>query len=207
MNENRKLERIGMNENRKSERMGMDTGKKLSGITIALHWLVAAGILCLSMVGIYMVENDSWNLYHWHKSIGLLLFVPIAARVLWRLKNGLPPPVRPFSHFEHLASKIAHCLLLAGTLAMPLSGMLYSSASGHGFGIFGLELVTANPHPAKAGEVIPYSLFWSDVGQSAHGVIGYLLLALIAMHLAGAVKHHVLDKDATLKRMLGFTPD
>ncbi|MBB3117575.1 cytochrome b [Pseudoduganella violacea] len=181
----------------------MDTEKKLSGLTIALHWLVALSILTLCGVGIYMVQSEAWPLYHIHKSIGLLIFALIIARVAWRLLNGLPKPVREFSRFEHLAAKTVHWLLLLGTLAMPLTGMLFSGASGHGFGIFSWEIFPANYAPDKPGQAIPLSAAWSDLGQALHGYLGYLLLALIVLHVAGALKHHILDKDHTLSRMLG----
>lgn len=181
----------------------MDTSKKLSPYTIALHWLVAISSIGLIGLGLYMVNKEAWHLYHWHKSIGLLVFGVIIVRVIWRLKNGLPQPVRPFSRLEHLGAMAAHWLLLLCTLAMPLFGMLYSGASGHGFGIFSLALFPENPDPAKPGQVIPFSSALADFGQRMHGWLGYLMLALIILHIAAALKHHWLDKDATLRRMLG----
>jgi cytochrome b561 len=183
----------------------MDSPSRLSGLTIALHWTVAAGVLGLIALGLYMVQREAWPLYHLHKSIGLLVFCAIIVRVLWRLKNGLPKPVRVFSRMEHRAAVFAHALLLLATLAMPLTGMLYSAASGHGFGIFGATLVSENHDPASSA-VVPRDAQLSDGGQTAHGVIGYLLLALIALHVGGAMKHHFLDRDRTLLRMLGVSP-
>ncbi len=180
----------------------MDTEKKLSRLTIGLHWLVALCILSLSGFGIYMVQTESWPLYHIHKSIGLLVFVAIIARVVWRLRNGLPRPVRALSRLEHAAAKGAHYLLLACTVAMPVTGMIYSGSSGNGFGIFGVEIFPAN-YPPAGGMAVPFSADWSGIGQAMHGYIGYFLLGLIALHVAAALKHHILDKDATLTRMLG----
>lgn len=182
----------------------MDSGKKLSGVTIGLHWLVAICILSLIAIGIYMVKTESWHLYHLHKSIGSLVFAAIIVRVVWRLKNGLPEPVRQFSKFEHLASNTVHYLLLICTVAMPVTGMIYSGASGHGFGIFNLAIFPSNYSMDNPGQAIPFNAQLSDLAQSMHGTIGYFLIVLIAIHLAGALKHHILDKDQTLKRMLGF---
>jgi cytochrome b561 len=84
---------------------------------------------------------------------------------------------------------------------MPLAGMIYSGASGNGFGIFGLELVPHNY--AEDGQVIAYSEAWRDAGQTAHRYLGYALMTLIVLHIAGALKHHFIDRDQTLKRMLG----
>lgn len=178
----------------------MDTIKKLSRTTIALHWLIAIAILGLCALGIYMVRTESWGLFHWHKSIGLLLFAFILARVAWRLKQGLPPPVREAAKWEYLASKVAHWLLLAATVALPITGMIYSGLGGHGFGIFGLEFVSSR---YEAGEAVPINAGLSELGQAMHSWISYGLLALVALHIGAALKHHFTDKDDTLRRMLG----
>ena len=182
----------------------MDTRQKFSRTTIVLHWLVAFTILGLIALGIYMVETESWPLYHLHKSIGLLAFAAILARLAWRWRNGLPQPVRPVSPIEHAAATGAHVVLLILTVVLPLTGMLYSGASGNGFGIFGWEIF---PSRYSAGQAVPFSAHWSDIGQALHGWLGYLLLALIVLHVAAALKHHVVDRDATLKRILGRGPD
>lgn len=182
----------------------MDTSQKFSRTTIVLHWLVAATIIGLIALGIYMVETESWQLYHIHKSIGLLAFAAILARLAWRWRNGLPRPVRPMSRIEHVTATVAHVVLLVLTVVLPLSGMLYSGASGNGFGIFGWELF---PSRYSAGQAVPFSARWSDLGQAMHGYLGYLLLALIVLHAAAAFKHHLIDQDATLKRMLGRPPE
>lgn len=178
----------------------MDTAKKLTRTTITLHWVIALTILGLCAVGIYMVRTESWGLFHWHKSIGLILFTLILARLAWRLKQGLPPPVRASSRWEQLASHAAHWLLLAATVALPLSGMMYSGLGGHGFGIFGLELMESR---YVAGKAVPVNAGLSELGQTLHSGIGYALLGLVALHIAAALKHHLIDKDGTLTRMLG----
>lgn len=178
----------------------MDTAKKLSRTTIALHWLIALGILGLCTLGIYMVRTESWGLFHWHKSIGLILFVLILARVAWRMKQGLPPPVRESARWERRASIAAHWLLLSATVALPITGMVYSGLGGHGFGIFGLEFVASH---YEAGKAVPVNAVMSELGQALHSWIGYGLLALLALHVGAALKHHFIDKDSTLRRMLG----
>lgn len=178
----------------------MDTAKKLTLTTITLHWLIALTILGLCALGIYMVRTESWGLFYWHKSIGLMLFAFILARLVWRLKQGLPPPVRENARWEHLASQGAHWLLLAATVALPVTGMMYSGLGGHGFGIFGLEFMASH---YVAGQPVPVNAGLSDLGQALHSWIGYGLLGLVALHVAAALKHHLIDKDGTLRRMLG----
>ncbi len=177
--------------------------RALSRLTVALHWLVAVAMLGLCGLGLYMVRREAWPLYDVHKSIGLVVFVLVLARLAWTLRNGLPTPVRAFSRHEHLAATTVHGLLLACTVALPITGMLFSAASGHGFGLFGLELFPEHPSAKGHGDVVPLNAPVSDWGQVAHHVIGYALLALVALHVAGALKHHLVDKDRTLARMLG----
>ena len=178
----------------------MDTAKKLTRTTITLHWLVALTILGLCALGIYMVRTEAWGLFHWHKSIGLILFAFILARLAWRLKQGLPPPVRDAARWERLASHGAHWLLLAATVALPITGMMYSGLGGHGFGIFALEFMESH---YVAGKAVPVNAGLAELGQALHSWIGYALLALVALHVAAALKHHFIDRDGTLRRMLG----
>lgn len=181
----------------------MDTVNRLSPITIILHWVVAISIIGLICLGLYMTKYEQWGLYHTHKSLGLILFGVILVRVLWRVKNGWPVPVSEYSKLEVVLAKSIHWVIIISTVLMPMWGMLHSAASGHGFGIFGLEIFHGNHSLENPSEVIPLSEFWRDFGQQAHKFNGYVLIAGILIHIVGAFKHHFLDKDATLLRMLG----
>lgn len=181
----------------------MDTKENLGLATRSLHWVIAIGFITLTAVGIYMANTETWALYPLHKSVGIILFLVILLRVGWRAKQGWPTPVGEYQKIEQVLAKITHWTLLLGTLAMPISGMFYSGFSGHGFGIFGWTLVKSNYDPENPGQVIPYSESLSTISEQAHEVIGYTLVIAIALHIAGACKHHFLDKDQTLLRMLG----
>lgn len=171
---------------------------------IALHWAVGLTILFMLTFGLYMVSTESWHLYPIHKSTGVLLFFFAFARAIRRLRAGWPAAVSRYHRIEQSMSKVTHWFLLLGSLAVPITGMLYSGASGHGFGIFGLvSLVPMNHSEVDPQVVVPYSEYWALVGQQAHQVLAYLLGGAIALHVAGALKHHFMDRDSTLLRMLG----
>ncbi len=170
--------------------------------TIALHWLVALPFIGMLATGLYMKNTETWWLYSIHKSIGVILFTVILVRVIWRIKRGWPKPVRAYEKIEQILSKATHWLLILGTLAMPLSGMLLSAASGHGFGVFGLALMPSNPSPTTLGEVVPFSEGLYAFSAGIHEWAGYLLVATVLLHVAGALKHHFFDRDKTLLRML-----
>jgi cytochrome b561 len=177
--------------------------EKIDGTSIALHWIVAAAMIGLLAMGFYMVTNEAWGLFELHKSMGVGTFLVIILRVIWTTRNGLPEQRQDLPPSQRLLASTVHWVLLIGTLAMPISGMLFSACSGHHVGIFGLELYPANVAPGNPDEAISRSPFWEAAMQNTHQCIGYLLVLTILLHVAGALKHHFVDKDATLRRMLG----
>jgi cytochrome b561 len=171
---------------------------------ITLHWVVGITILFLLATGLYMAATDAWSLYPIHKSIGVLLFFVAVTRAIRRLRAGWPAPVSQYHRIEQSLSKLTHWVLLIGSLAVPLTGMMYSGVSGHGFGLFGLvTLVPMNHSELDPSIVVPYSKYWELVTQQTHQIIAYVLVGAIALHAAGALKHHFIDRDSTLLRMLG----
>ncbi|MBD1584616.1 cytochrome b [Pseudoalteromonas sp. S16_S37] len=172
----------------------------LSTTTRLLHWLVGLTMLSLIMVGFYMVNLEAWALYPIHKALGVLALLLILPRAIYRVKRGLPKPVAEMSVTMQKLSHGAHWLLLLGTLLMPISGMLYSGFGGYGIDIFGLILVHEN---IVNDEVVAINELIFVIAKNAHSLIGYALSALIVAHIGAAIKHHAIDKDETLRRMLG----
>jgi cytochrome b561 len=181
----------------------MDSKTYLSPTTRALHWIVAIGFIGLTALGIYMANKEAWAFYDWHKSLGIVLFGIIIIRAAWRLRQGWPTPLNTQDRLTQSMARFVHWFLLLGTLAMPVTGMLYSAGSGHGFSLFGWVIVPENPDSANPGNVIPYSEPLGRFGETAHEILGYTLVVAILMHIMGALKHHLVDKDRTLLRMLG----
>lgn len=180
-----------------------DTHTRFSWITVSLHWIVALTIIGLLAIGVFMVETEAYYLFNWHESFGFLIFFIVLCRVVWRFKNGLPTPVGQYSNIEQCLAKVAHWVLIVGTVLMPISGFLMSALGGRGLAVFGLEIVALNADPLNPNEVIAYNETIANLGHSVHHWLGYILIATVALHIFGALKHHVIDKDGTLKRMLG----
>ncbi|MCV2352950.1 cytochrome b [Paucibacter sp. B2R-40] len=181
----------------------MDTAAKLSPASVALHWLVGLGMIALTAVGLYMSNAEVWVLYPIHKSVGVLMFVLILARVVWRVKNGWPAQLAGGSPLEHRMAKLVHWLLITATLLMPISGMMNSGAGGHGIAVFGLQIVPSQHSADKPNEALPYNESVAEFGEAMHEWIGYLLILALLLHVAGALKHHLVYKDGVLRRMLG----
>ncbi len=183
--------------------MQPDRPDQLSITTIALHWLVGISMLGLLTIGVYMVETETYSLYSWHKSFGILIISIVIVRVMWRIKNGWPVPTNQNNVIEQNLAKAVHWILIIGTVLMPVSGALMSALGGNGIDLFGFELVARNPDPANPGKVLAHN---SDIAAFCHAMhhwVGYVIIGAVVLHIAGAIKHHCIDKDATLKRMLG----
>lgn len=180
-----------------------DTKQKLSPVTIGLHWFVGLTFIVVLLVGFYMETMEAYALYPIHKSFGALLFFVIMVRVVWRVMNGWPVPLKDDNKLELFVAKLVHWVLIIGTVLMPLSGMAMSGAGGRGVFIFGLELIAANPDAANPGKVIPLNEALAGLGHTAHGIIAWVMVAAILAHIAGAIKHHHIFKNDTLLRMKG----
>lgn len=183
--------------------MKQDGQQQLSRTTVTLHWIVGITVLGLLAIGVYMEENEVYALYPWHKSIGFLIFFVVLARVLWRIKNGWPTPVTQYKKIEHCLAKMVHWILIIGTVLMPISGALMSTLGGHGLFVFGLEVIATNPDPDNAAKMIAHNPELASLSHSTHHLVGEIMIIAVVLHILGALKHHLINKDGTLRRMLG----
>lgn len=163
---------------------------------IALHWLVTVMILGAFALGLYMVELDlsptKLKLYSWHKWLGVTIWIVVFVRLLWRLWHR-PPPLPPSPAWQRVAAAATHALLYILLLAIPISGWLFSSASGFPVVYFGVL-----PLPDLVGK----DKALAELLQTVHATLNYTLMTIVAVHVAAAIKHHFVDRDAVLHRML-----
>ncbi|WP_242798458.1 cytochrome b [Aeromonas hydrophila] len=175
----------------------------LGSLKILLHWLVALLMIGLTLLGYLMVKFEVWDLYSLHKSMGVIALLIVVPRIIIRLGNRGIVSVRQYSRNEVLAAKMIHLGLLVSTLVIPVSGMLYSGAAGRGVAILGLSIIPMNLDGNDPANVVPYSEALRSAAHAIHIYMPYIMLAFLLIHIVGAVKHHLLDKDGTLLRMLG----
>jgi len=180
-----------------------DTKHKLSPLTTALHWFVGLTIMTLLAMGVYMDSYEVYALYDIHKSIGIIIVAFVLLRIIWRALNGWPEPVSQHSGIEYRMAKLVHWALITGTVVLPVSGMLMSVGGGHGLSIFGLELLSENVIPDNPQMAVPLNETLAQTGKCLHGIVGNVMIAAIVLHVIGALKHHIVNKDGTLHRMLG----
>ena len=168
-------------------------------VAIVLHWGMALVILGMFALGLWMVGLDYYSPWRksapdLHKSIGLVLLAVLVLRVLWRLISPPPPSLPDHGPLTRLAAKSGHLALYLGLFAVMLAGYLISTADGVGIPVFGLfdvpALVSNLPGQADTAGTVHLYLAW-----------GVVLFA--GLHALAALKHHFIDRDATLNRMLG----
>jgi cytochrome b561 len=165
-------------------------------ISISLHWLVALTVIGLFALGLWMVELGYYDPWYrrapdLHKSIGILLFLTMLLRLVWRTSNP-----QPFSEGKPLEKKLAHTvhgLLYVLLFSLMISGYLISTADGRAIDVFNLFSVPAIISGLENQE---------DIAGLVHQILGYSLIALVVLHALAALKHHFIDRDQTLKRML-----
>jgi cytochrome b561 len=167
-----------------------NTSLKYGGFSQAMHWLVVAGIIA-SYFTAEVFDSDSEAVMALHRSLGITIFFLAVVRIAWLLFD--PPPGVPASmaRWQKVAARSAHTVLYVLLFALPLTGWLLSSAEGDPVVLFGS--LTIPPLPTSAGP---------DKIEDIHEVLFNVLAAVAALHAAAALKHHFLDRDGVLKRML-----
>lgn len=172
----------------------------LGKVSIFLHWLIAIVMIGMIVLGIYIGENEAYHLMPTHKSVGILIFVFVVWRLILRLSKGFPTPLGNPSALQHLVAMIVHWILLLGTVLFPLSGMIMSAMGGRGLNMFGLELVASN---IVDGKPVALNGALAGLAHTIHTSIVPVMIAAIVLHILGALYHHWIVKDDTLKRMTG----
>lgn len=176
-----------------------NTRESFGFITKSLHWLMAIMLIGLFAVGLYMTGLDYYDsLYHtlpwWHKSFGLLVITLLVVRFIWKLLNPKVLPLESHKKWEISLAGLLQNLFYFLILLIGISGYLISTAKGKGiefFNLFEVKALTTSLDEDRA-----------DLIADIHEVLAITLIVLAALHAAAAIKHHVLDKDKTLLRML-----
>jgi cytochrome b561 len=168
-------------------------------VAIGLHWLMAVAIVTLFLLGLWMVDLSYYDPWYRrapdiHKAVGVLLFIALVGRFLWRLGNPRPEPEPALTAFERRASQVTHLLFYLLLAAVMVSGYLISTADGRPIDVLGLFQVpaTLTGLPSQA-----------DIAGDVHLYLAVAVIVLASIHALGALKHHFLDRDRTLLRMLG----
>lgn len=179
-----------------------NTTDSYGSVTKTLHWLIALLVLGMLIVGFVMASLPEGPTQHsliaWHKSIGMTLLLLMVIRLGWRFAN--PPPALPATvpHWEHLAARSLQNLFYLLLFAMPISGWVMSSLGGHSVMVWGWF---------NAALPVAQNKQMADNVWTAHVVIAWVIIGCLALHIAAALKHHFIEKNNVLRRMLpGYRP-
>lgn len=160
-----------------------------------IHWTTALLILGLLFAGFYMTVlpfgDTKLQIYMLHKSFGLLVLLLVVFRILWKFLTPKVKHLETHKSWERVLARLTHFFLYFALFAMPLSGWIMSSAGEFPVSFFGI------PVPALTSK--NHDIF--EGSQEFHELLALALLVFVFLHMAGALKHHFIDRDATLQRM------
>lgn len=175
-----------------------NTSASFGLLAIIAHWVSAIAVFGLFALGFWMVDLSYYSSWYQrgpdiHRSIGVLLFFLMVCRLLWRWFSESPESPAGHKRWEILSARIAHvCLYVLIFIAM-VSGFLITTADGSSVSVFGWFEV-----PSVTGQIKGLE----DTAGLIHYWSTWALVALALIHSAGALKHHFIDRDNTLRRML-----
>jgi cytochrome b561 len=166
---------------------------------LTLHWLIALLIFAAFPLGVYMHElpfsPDKLRLYSYHKWIGVTIFMLAIFRLSWRVTHRPPALPEDMPGWEKFAAHATHYALYVLIFIIPISGWLMSSAKGFQTVWFGLL-----PLP----DLLDKDKELGDLLQQVHMLLNFALFGLVLAHVGAALKHHFIQHDDILARMLPF---
>ena len=165
-------------------------------VSRANHWIIAAAMIGMLVSGLFMAygpmsPQDLAQIRDWHKAIGDVVLAYGLWRIGWRVARGFPKSASSMPRWQETASNLVHWGLLGTVLAMPLSGILTSVYNGRAVNSFGLVI------PAQD------KVEWiATAAGMVHQYAAWALVGLLLLHIVAALKHHFIDRDTTLRRMI-----
>jgi len=194
-----------------------NTVQRYTKTAIVLHWLIGLLIIAMLALGLWMHElpkeapkTATFDLFNWglytltmpepvsvrtfyfnlHKSIGITVMVLILLRFFWRLTHVAPAFPDTMKGWEKKLADLGHKALYLMMVVLPLSGFIMSVYSKWGILWFGMPLVKGLDNPALR-----------DFFKEVHEISAWVIIVLIVLHVAAALKHKVIDRDDVMKRM------
>lgn len=175
-----------------------NTKERFGVLSKTLHWLVAALIIGLIVLGWYMVGltyYDRWynTSLQLHKALGMLVLVLGFAKIVWAHSNTSPDPAPTIKPWELKSARAMHHTLYTMMVLIPLTGYVISTSAGDPISMFGMFDIPA---------LLPRSDTLRDFAIELHFYASYATAALVSLHTLAALKHEFIDRDGTLRKML-----
>ncbi|MCY7295475.1 cytochrome b [Alteromonas sp. a30] len=165
-------------------------------ISILIHWISAIAVFTMFGLGLWLEELSYYDeMYrvvpHWHKSIGILLALLVLFRIIWMFSHPAPKPLG--SPALAKIAKAGHGILYLILIVLFISGYLISTADGHSIDVFDWFSVPGFGSFVENQE---------DIAGEIHELLAFGIIGLAVLHALAALKHHFLDRDNTLSRMI-----
>ena len=175
-----------------------NTAEKYGLVSKLIHWLSAFAIIGLYILGKWMEDLDYYSEWYriapdWHKSIGIILIAVTLFRIIWKLSMGSPAPIASHSNTIKRLTKIGHNLIYLCLIIAMCSGYLISTADGRAIEVFSWFSIPS------MGELFNNQ---EDIAGDIHEQATNAVILLAIFHVLAALKHHFIDKDNTLIRMI-----
>ena len=178
------------------------TPQRYNSMLIILHWIMALSFILMLASGLAMVNLESmskslqFQMYQWHKSLGVLLLIAVILRIFLKLFTKSPKFPEKMKQWETDAAKGGHASLYVWMLIVPIAGWVMASSSIFGIPtiVFGLFEWPHIPGIAANKEI-------EETAKFVHWTLAYSFILLIALHIGAVLKHAIIDKENLLKRM------
>lgn len=175
----------------------INTETRYGIVAILLHWLMALLLVGLVVFGLYMtrisISEFKLQLYGWHKEYGLLALLLVMFRIVWRIGNITPLLPDTIPQWQKFAAHTVHWAFYGFMFALPITGVLLTSASGLPVSFFGLFVIPEVISPNEHTRILLIEI---------HKWLAYGLILTFCAHVGAALKHHFINKDDVLRRIL-----
>lgn len=167
-------------------------------VSIVLHWLIAVAIVGLFGLGLWMMDLSYYHPWYnaapdIHRSVGVLVGAAVLARLVWRWLNPRPAFDADMARWERTGALVAHWLMYALMIGVVATGYLITTAEGDPVSVFGWFRLPALVSGLERQE---------EMAGALHYYGAWALVLIAAAHTLAALKHHLMDRDRTLVRML-----
>ncbi|MFT7404872.1 cytochrome b [Zhongshania sp.] len=176
-----------------------NTRSRYGWVSVGIHWLMAMVVIGMFALGIWMRQLSYYDPWYQdgptiHKSIGVLLFILLLARIGWRSINIRPKDDPVLKKWERTTAHLTHFAMYGLMLMLMTAGYLISTADGRQIEVFNFFSVPATLHGIENQE---------DIAGEIHEILAWALILLAGVHALAALKHHFINRDSTLLKMLG----
>jgi cytochrome b561 len=184
-----------------TEQDGTAKENRYHGAIVILHWVMALAFFGMLGSGLVMTSDlieasQKFPLYQTHKAMGVLLLLAAIARLGTQFFTVKPALPESFPKLDKIGAKIGHILLYVWMFALPITGWIMVSSS-----VYGLPTIVFNMFEWPHIPGIEGNKTINGLSNQAHELLAYAFMAIIGLHIAGVIKHAIMDKENLLTRM------